>query len=210
MVQTAEERKAKEKARKQTPEYKAKQKDYELRPEVKAKRKARNQTPERKAKNKARKQTPEYKAREKAHREKPEVKAKRKAREQTPERKSKRKSTRDDKRLEILQYYSKRLSRSNIPCCNCCGLNSHIDFLEFDHIAGKKEMDSEPELMKLGYSSKFSNNFLHHWIINNKFPDGFQILCKNCNSAKGMIKNHNECPMKNKHTNKKPLIIDTN
>ena len=198
MVQTAEERKAKEKARKQTPEYKAKQKDYELRPEVKAKRKARNQTPERKAKNKARKQTPEYKAREKAHREKPEVKAKRKAREQTPERKSKRKSTRDDKRLEILQYYSKRLSKSDIPCCNCCGQNSHVDFLAIDHIAGIKQMDSEPELMKLGYSSTLHPDSLKKFILDNNFPKGFQILCNTCNKSKGMTQNNNECPMKNK------------
>ena len=139
----------------------------------------------RKAKNKACKQTPEYKA-------------KQKERQLTPEWKAKRKNTRDDIRLKILQTYSKRLSKSNIPCCNCCGQNSHMDFLAIDHIAGIKQMDSEPELVKLGYSSKLEYMGLLKFIIENNFPKGFQILCTNCNVAKGMKKNNNECPMKNK------------
>ena len=65
--------------------------------------------------------------------------------------KAKGKERRDDRRLKILQYYSKQLSKSNIPCCRCCGENSHIEFLAIDHIAGRKEMDSEPELVELGY-----------------------------------------------------------
>jgi len=98
----------------------------------------------------------------------------------------------------VLQHYSKNLSNSDIPCCNCCGLNSHLDFLALDHIAGKKKMDSEDELVKLGYSSKLENRVLIKWIIDNNFPKGFQVLCTGCNFAKGMKKNNNECPMKNK------------
>ena len=101
-------------------------------------------------------------------------------------------------RLKVLQKYSKRLSNSDIPCCVCCGLNSNLDFLSLDHIAGRKEMDSEPELVKLGYSSKMVSSVLQKWIVENDFPKGFQVLCTNCNFAKGMKKNNNECPMKNK------------
>jgi len=112
--------------------------------------------------------------------------------------KAKGKERRDDRRLKILQYYSKRLSKSNIPCCRCCGENSHIEFLAIDHIAGKKQMDSESKLKKLGYSFNMHGAVLHNWLIDNYFPEGFQILCKNCNQAKGYPRNNNQCPMKNK------------
>ena len=68
-------------------------------------------------------------------------------------------------RLKILSHYSKQISNSNIPCCNCCGENSHVDFLAIDHMAGKNQMDSEPELIKLGYSSKLKGKRLINWII---------------------------------------------
>ena len=54
-------------------------------------------------------------------------------------------------------------------------------------------MDSEPELVKLGYSSNFKSTSLLVWIVKNNFPKGFQILCHNCNLAKGYSKN-NKCP----------------
>ena len=100
-----------------------------------------------------------------------------------------------ENRLKVLQYYSKRLSKSNVPCCNCCGLNSHIEFLTVDHIAGRQEMDSEPELKKLKYMSKLSGTALVIWIIKNNFPKGFQILCHNCNQTKGY---YGQCPLENK------------
>ncbi len=116
------------------------------------------------------------------------------------ERKANQKKNRDkpeskENRLKVLQYYSKRLSKSNIPCCNCCGLNSHIEFLTVDHIAGRQEMDSEPELKKLKYMSKLSGTALVIWIIKNNFPKGFQILCHNCNQTKGY---YGQCPLENK------------
>ena len=108
--------------------------------------------------------------------------------------KAKGKERRDDRRLKILQHYSKRLSKSDIPCCRCCGENFHIDFLAVDHIAGIKKMDLEPELVELGYSSSMGATNLMHWIIVNNFPKGFQILCHNCNFAKGIVRNNNKCP----------------
>jgi len=96
-------------------------------------------------------------------------------------------------RLNILSHYSKHISNSNIPCCNCCGENSHVDFLAIDHIAGKNQMDSEPKLIKLGYSSKLKGKGLINWIMKNNCPEGFQILCHNCNVAKGLIGNDNTC-----------------
>ena len=198
--------KAKEKARKQTPEYKEKAREqgkkYRARPEVKAKKKELDKKyrlrPEVKAKKKEYKQTPEYKAKAKKHAKeynaRPEVKKREMEIRNRPENLANAKNERDTNRLKVLQHYSKRLSNSNIPCCNCCGENSHVDFLAIDHIAGKRQMDLEPELKKLKYSSKLRNQNLHRWIIKNNFPEGFQILCTNCNFAKGMTKNNNICP----------------
>jgi hypothetical protein len=103
-------------------------------------------------------------------------------------------NVRNNLRLSILQTYSKRLSNSDIPCCRCCGESSNIEFLAIDHIAGRKQMDSEPELVKLGYSPKWkTSNSLLLWMAKNNFPKGFQILCHSCNFAKGHSKD-NKCP----------------
>jgi hypothetical protein len=205
------ENRAKMKAHKQTLEYKAQQKEYRSRPEIIAKEKARMQTPEYKEKKKEYRSRPEnrvktkeynsrqeVKERQKAYQQSNEGKAKSKAYSQRSENLAKTKSKQLKLRTTVLQTYSKRLSNSDIPCCNCCGINSNLDFLAIDHISGRTQMDSEPKLVKLGYSSKILGMVLQKWIIDNNFPDGFQILCQNCNMAKGMKKNNNECPMKNK------------
>jgi hypothetical protein len=186
--------KAKAKAKRDTPEYKVKRNKYLSRPEVKAKNKVLRDRPEVKIKRIAYTQTSEYKAKEKERRQRPENKAKAKAYKQTLEYKTKDKTTRDNNRLKLLQHYSQHLSTSSIPCCNCCGETFHVDFLAIDHIAGKKQMDSEPELVRMGYKSKLDGLDLVNWIIRNDFPEGFQILCHNCNHAKGMKKNNNQCP----------------
>jgi len=173
MVQTDEERKANAKAY---------SKEYRDKPENKAKQKVRakeyNSKPENKAKATERLKTPEYRA----------VRRKRQTR---PENKTKDKAYRENKRLKVLQYYSKRLSNSDIPCCNCCG-ETQMEFLAVDHIAGRRQMDSEPELLKLGYSSKIHIGLsLVIWLTKHIFPDGFQILCHNCNQSKGY---YGKCP----------------
>jgi len=56
--------------------------------------------------------------------------------------------------------------------CACCGENQ-IEFLAIDHIngGGRQHRNS-------------ITTSIYRWIINNKFPSGFQVLCHNCNSAK--------------------------
>ena len=107
------------------------------------------------------------------------------------QKKNREKQENKENRLKVLQYYSKHLSNSNIPCCNCCGEDSHIEFLTIDHIAGKQEMNTEPELKELKYTSKLSGTSLVIWIKKNNFPKGFQILCHNCNQTKGY---YGKCP----------------
>ena len=189
MVQTDEERKAKKKERNY---------NYNHSSEGQKKDKARRRTPEYIAKEKLRKSKPEYKAYMKKHRSTPEFKVKdritRKKRESTPEFKAKQDGERllkSMRRAIVLVGYSKRHSNSDIPCCRCCGENSFVEFLDIDHIAGRKQMDSIPELVKIGYSSSLKDYRLINWLIENDFPEGFQVLCKNCNGAKGI---YGKCP----------------
>jgi hypothetical protein len=94
-------------------------------------------------------------------------------------------------RMSVLGYLSKYHSKSDIPSCRCCKENGHLEFLSVDHISGKKKMDFEPELIKLGYSSKKEGVPLLKWLIENNYqPKYFQSLCHNCNQSKGHSKNN--------------------
>ena len=183
--------KARQKRWSRTPENKAIRRERELTPKYKAKAKERISKPENKAKQKEYDSRPERKARKKEHDSTPERKAYFKKYQQLPKYKAGQKEHADNIRLKILQTYSKRLSDSDIPCCQCCEENFHIDFLTIDHITGRKQMDSELELVKLGYSSSCNSNELQKWIVKNNFPKGFQILCHNCNQAKWF---YGKCP----------------
>jgi hypothetical protein len=68
-------------------------------------------------------------------------------------------------------------------------MKSYLKIMSF-----KSKNYYEPELVKLGYSSKLVASSLYVWIRDSKFPEGFQVLCTNCNFAKGMKKNKNTCP----------------
>ena len=196
------------KKRRQKPETRAKKIAYDNKPENLARRKVLDASPKRKAWKLSYDRRPENREKQRAHRADPEVKTRTAKHDATPARREKRrafnakyeklperiaikKAKTDGKRLQILQEYSKRLSNSNVPCCNCCGENSYIEFLDVDHILGKKEMDSIPELVAIGYSSTMNTTKLKQWLIDNDFPEGFQILCKNCNGAKGL---YGQCP----------------
>lgn len=83
-------------------------------------------------------------------------------------------------RLSCLVYYS-----GNPPKCACCGENE-IKFLAIDHIEG-----GGTQHRKVMYVEKVGS--IYRWLKNNKFPNGFQVLCHNCNSAKGY---YGSCPHK--------------
>jgi len=160
---------------------KATKKKYRATPASKASIAKYNDTPKGKAANKRKSKkyysTPKGKANQKRKRDKPAFK-------------EKVHNERISLRTEVFSHYSKLHSDSNIPCCRCCGENFNLEFLSLDHIAGKKQMDSEPELVKIGYSSKQAGVSLLKWIIKNKFPKGFQTLCHNCNQSKGHSKDN--------------------
>lgn len=62
------------------------------------------------------------------------------------------------------------------PVCACCG-EGEQDFLTVGHVFGGGNKHRR-EIKTLGW------NF-YKWLVDNKFPSGFQLLCYNCNCAKG-------------------------
>ena len=75
-------------------------------------------------------------------------------------------------RLQVLSEYGNK--------CACCG-ESRYEFLAIDHING----NGRKHLKKIGGN-------LYGWLKRNSYPkDLFQILCHNCNMAKGF---YGSCP----------------
>ncbi len=66
--------------------------------------------------------------------------------------------------------------------CVCCG-ESRYEFLALDHIDGGG--DSERKKLGLYGTPYFA------WVIKNNYPDHLQLLCHNCNMAKGL---YGYCP----------------
>ena len=81
-------------------------------------------------------------------------------------------------RREVLEYYS-----LNLMICDCC-YEDNEEFLTIDHINGcGKELRK-----KQGEGTR-----LYHWIKRNNFPEGFRVLCYNCNCSS---KRFGICPHK--------------
>ena len=90
-------------------------------------------------------------------------------------------------KYEVMKEFSKRQSNSNVPCCACVKCREkEIKFLTIDHIHGRRLM---------GHSRELGGLRLYKWIIKNNFPDGLQVMCHNCNKAKGSTKS---CPVHGK------------
>ena len=69
----------------------------------------------------------------------------------------------------IVEYYSEGRNCCNCPSCN----ESNIEFLAIDHIEGGGGK----------HRKQVSGNF-YNYLIKEDFPEGYQILCHNCNVAK--------------------------
>ena len=79
------------------------------------------------------------------------------------------------KRLLCLIHYG-----GNPPKCACPNCNeSHIEFLTIDHNGIKPDEEYR------------SGDNLYGWLIKNNFPEGFRVLCMNCNH---FIGHHGWCP----------------
>lgn len=69
------------------------------------------------------------------------------------------------------------------PKCACCG-ETEIKFLTIDHIKGGGMAERKKLNNKGGY------NF-YRYLRKKNYPDGYQVLCFNCNMSKGA---YGECP----------------
>ena len=78
-----------------------------------------------------------------------------------------RKKNHQQHRIATLEAYGKR--------CQCCG-ETQLEFLTIDHILGWRAT-----------LAPRSGNRLYRWLRNNSYPEGFQVLCWNCNCAKGIM-----------------------
>lgn len=86
------------------------------------------------------------------------------------------KAQRDRIRLLIIDHYSNGTMK-----CACCSI-SYYEFLGIDHIEGRRA---------LGHAKNMTGTKLYRYLRRNGFPQGFQVLCLNCNWAKGHF---GECP----------------
>ena len=68
--------------------------------------------------------------------------------------------------------------------CGCCGIDI-VEFLTLDHMDG----DGAAHRRKIG------RNKIYFWVKENNYPVGFQVLCMNCNFAKGI---YGVCPHKSR------------
>lgn len=79
---------------------------------------------------------------------------------------------RSNLKQEVLAHYSK----TDPPECVCCD-ETHPFFLTIDHINGGG--CQQRKQLKLNGSSFYA------WLKRNNYPEGFQVLCMNCNFAFG-------------------------
>ena len=89
-------------------------------------------------------------------------------------------------RLEVLIHYG-----GNPPICACCS-EDIIEFLSIDHINN----DGAKHRKELGIRRESTHGTkFYRWLRNNNFPEGFQVLCYNCNCGRAKMEDK-ICPHK--------------
>ena len=89
-----------------------------------------------------------------------------------------------DLKKQILAYYGNK--------CVCCGEITY-EFLTLDH------KNNNGSTFRKSNKSHSSGLNLYYWIIKNNYPENLQILCYNCNCAKGFF---GQCPHKSELSTK--------
>jgi hypothetical protein len=79
------------------------------------------------------------------------------------------KDAREQLKAKLISYYSQGKNE-----CACCG-EKHIEFLSINHLNG----GGNKHIHNIG-----AGNF-YRWLKNNNFPNGYNVLCMNCNFALG-------------------------
>ena len=79
---------------------------------------------------------------------------------------------------KIISHYSNGENK-----CSCCG-DEHIEFLQIDHANGGGEVHRKQIKRSAGEA-------FYTWLIKNNYPDGYRVLCSNCNQSFGL---YGYCP----------------
>lgn len=74
------------------------------------------------------------------------------------------KKSRENRKVEILEHYGGAY-------CSICEVGD-VEILTLDHVAGGGT--KQRRKFKDGHA-------IYRWIINNNYPGGFRVLCRNCN-----------------------------
>jgi len=91
-----------------------------------------------------------------------------------------------EQRLKIKMKVIAHYSNGTMKCANPFGIDhssfeeigDYIRLLQIDHIEGKGTEHRKSIGIKNGGIT------FYYWLINNGFPEGFQVLCANCNWLK--------------------------
>jgi hypothetical protein len=70
--------------------------------------------------------------------------------------------------------------------CSCCG-ESHFEFLTIDHVMG----GGLKHRRQLTGGGRRAGSILYWWLKKNGYPEGFRVLCMNCNLSFGL---YGYCP----------------
>ena len=96
----------------------------------------------------------------------------RRYRERHPERRKETvKKSYEKIRFKVLSHYG-----GNPPKCKNCGFDD-MNALTLDHIKNNGAEHRRQIGCRGGYS-------YYNWFVKNNFPDGYQVLCANCNQIK--------------------------
>lgn len=68
--------------------------------------------------------------------------------------------------------------------CSCCGESESV-FLVIDHV-NNDGSEHRKELTKNGNRRSGGSLVTYRWLRDHNYPDGFQVLCHNCNYAKSV------------------------
>ena len=82
---------------------------------------------------------------------------------------------------EIMKHYGGK--------CSCCG-EDRIEFLTIDHLEGSGRKHRK-NVFKSNYELLGAGLRFYLWLKRNNYPNGFQVLCYNCNCSRGF---YGYCP----------------
>jgi hypothetical protein len=89
---------------------------------------------------------------------------------------------RDRLKNSVIEYYS-----NGSMCCDECGFTD-IRALQIDHINN----NGAEERKRLFGSRTCAGTTFYRWIRKNKYPEGYKVLCANCNIIKLRIWEQNK------------------